>query len=708
MSRNHRVAARMGHLRARLARRRRERWQPRALARGAAEAWHQVFFERHQDALVTFEPPSWRIVSGNPAAARLFGCEDPAELSRLDILALSPVFQPDGSRSDVRACEAVDTACAQGSHFFEWTHRRVDGREFPATVLLTRIVRDGSAVYLGTVRDISAQRRVERDLARSRERFELAVRGSQDGIWDWDLQDNSLYLSPRWKQMLGYRDDELPNRFASFVDLLHPEDKAWVMDYMGRYLSGEVDEYRIEFRMRHREGSERWILARGEAVRDAGGIPFRMAGSHTDITGQKLVEEELTAANERLEQATALANGMAAEAAMANAAKSEFLANMSHEIRTPMNGVIGMTGLLLDTDLDPRAAPLRRTVQASGEALLALINDILDFSKIEAGKLDIGDPRLRPRAAAHGRLRSAHGAQGPREGPRFRSCALDPDTPVHLRGDPGRLRQILTNLVGNARQVHRDEGEVDQVRAHVAARTLTSCCASASATRASAFRPRSRIACSRPSRRPTPRWRGKYGGTGLGLAISKPADEHDGRPDRRRSARRAQGSEFWFTVRLGEQDERARAAATDTAAEQPEETPTFPADARILVAEDNVVNQQVALGMLRKLGLRADAVASGEEAVTALASLPYDLVLMDVQMPEMDGLEATARIRASDSPVHDHEVPIVAMTAHAMQGDRDRCLAAGMNDYLSKPVKAVALAAALARWLPVGVDAPGP
>ena len=256
------MTALMRRLQSRVARRRHARWRSRAIAGPDAEAWHRVLFERHQDALITFEPPSWRIVSGNPAAARLFGCENPAELTRLDILALSPVFQPDGGRSDVRACEAVDTACAQGSHFFEWTHRRIDGREFPATVLLTRIARGEHSVYLGTVRDISAQRRVELDLARSRERFELSVRGSQDGIWDWDLQDNSLYLSPRWKQILGYGDDELTNSFASFVDLLHPDDRARVMDYVGRYLAGEVDEYRIEFRMAHRDGSERWKIGR--------------------------------------------------------------------------------------------------------------------------------------------------------------------------------------------------------------------------------------------------------------------------------------------------------------------------------------------------------------------------------------------------------------------------------------------------------------
>ncbi len=699
MRNEHPVARLMQRWRTRASERRRARWAGRERGQPDAGAWHQVLFERHQDALVTFEPPSMRIISSNLAAARLFGVDHPAELAHLDVLALSPVFQPDGSRSDERARRAVAVACRDGSHFFEWTHRRIDGCEFPATVLLTPIAQAGRTIYLGTVRDVSAQRRVELDLARSRERFELAVRGSQDGIWDWDLQDNSLFLSARWKEMLGHGDHELPNDFASFADNLHPDDRARVMNYVEHYLAGELDRFRMEFRMRHRDGSYRWILARGEAVRDAGGIPYRMAGSHSDITGQKLVEEELKAANERLEQATTLANAMAAEAAMASASKSEFLANMSHEIRTPMNGVIGMTGLLLDTDLAPDQRRCARTIQSSAEALLAIINDILDFSKIEAGKLDIEtlDFDLAALMDDFGQLMALRA----REKSLAFTCAPDDDVPVHLRGDPGRLRQVLTNLVGNAIKFTAT-GRVD-VRAAVVEQDAGSVLLRfavrdtgigiPAAAQDRLFQVFSQVDASVAR---------QYGGSGLGLAISRQLTGLMGGEIGVESEEGA-GSEFWFTARLARQDERTRADGDETVADEDDPAPTLPADARILVAEDNAVNQQVALGLLRKLGLKAEAVASGEEAVAALASLPYDLVLMDVQMPGMDGLEATARIRAPGSPVRDRTVPIIAMTARAMQGDRERCLEAGMNDYLSKPVKARELATTLARWLPAPV-----
>ena len=399
---------------------------------------------------------------------------------------------------------------------------------------------------------------------------------------------------------------------------------------------------------------------------------------------------EMRVLNRRLEDDAERANELAARADAANQAKSEFLANMSHEIRTPMNGVLGMAQLLLATDLSPRQIRYAEMIRASGNSLLAVINDVLDFSKIEARKIEIE----RIDFDLHALLRECRDAFSPsadQKGLDLR-LELDPRLPLHLQGAPSRLRQILNNLLGNAVKF-TPKGSVllraapvdppDAASASVLIRfdIADTGIGIAPDKLGMLFEKFTQIDAS------TTR---AYGGTGLGLAISKQlAELMGGRIGVDSSP--GQGSTFWVVLPFASAADRPESAPTPA----PVPAPALPPSLRILLAEDNEINRMLALGVLERLGLRADVAVDGQEAVDAVARHPYDVVLMDVQMPRLDGLEATRRIRASGSAV-----PIVALTAHSMQGDRERCLAAGMDDYLSKPLDFSRLASVLSRWLP--------
>jgi len=540
--------------------------------------------------------------------------------------------------------------------------------------------------HIGLSPDITERKQAEEALRSSEEKFRQLAENVREIFWMTNASSTeTLYVSPAYAHIFGRTCESLYQNPLSWMDAIHRDDSERAREVFQKQMQGE--ETVLEYRIWTPDGKEKWIRSRAFPIRNPDGQLIRVAGIAEDFTERKQAEADLGQAKQKAEAA--------------NRTKSEFLANMSHEIRTPMNGVIGMTGLLLDTELNEEQRRYAEIVRSTGESLLRLLNDILDLSKIEAKKLELESldfdlPSLLDEFVTAFNVRALE------KGLELH-CSADATVPKLLRGDPGRLRQILTNLMGNAIKF-TSAGEV-RVQVLLLDETKNEVRLRFSVRDTGIGVPESKIdmlfdqftqADASTTR--------KYGGTGLGLAIAKQLAEMMG-GEIGVVSQEGKGSEFWFTVRLGK----------PTATPQKEK---FPVDelrghaahklgrpfagvrARILVAEDNSINQVVALGFLKKLGLHADAVADGAEAIKALESIPYDLVLMDVQMPVMDGIEATRQIRSPASSVLNHWIPIIALTAHALRGDRERFLEAGMNDFLSKPMTVLTLLDVLKCWLP--------
>jgi PAS domain S-box-containing protein len=604
------------------------------------------------------------------------------------IYELPPDYQPHGNEhlayfkgAAQEQLVAVAEECARtgGSWDLQLPMTTAKGRAIWVRTVGQMDMRGGRLVAMvGVMQDVTESRNARAALLQSQERLHRALEGSGLALWDLDVVNERVYLSETWSLMLGGPPEETHCSAQELLSGVLPEDLTRIQSALEPVLNGSSRRYLVEHRVRRVDGSYVWIHSEGRvAERDAEGKPLRMVGTNRDISQTKRAEDELRVARD------------AANAA--NRAKSQFLATMSHEIRTPLNGIIGMTKLLLDERLQPEVRRHTELIDRSAHSLLALVNDILDVSKIEAGQMEIEHVafdlhELLQDLATLYRLRATEKSL------LFR-LRMAPEVPQYVQGDPTRIRQVLVNLLGNALKFTASGWIELEVKAtpwgaqdrleFVVTDTGIGIPADAQPQLFGRFMQ----ADSSTSR--------KYGGTGLGLSIVRQLTELMGGTV---TVASTEGKGSRFTVMLP-------VLVTDTA-EAPsgwtELSPT-PQTARVLVAEDNTTNQVVAFGMLRKLGYDDVSLAvDGAQAVQMALAHQFDLILMDCQMPEMDGYEATRRLRAAGCTS-----TIVAMTANAIKGDRERCIEAGMNDYLTKPIDLKVLGGVLARWVAPPADAPG-
>lgn len=547
-------------------------------------------------------------------------------------------------------------------------------------------LKDENGSVIGVVHaavNITERRRAEKELQLERNKLKDILDAMEDGICTINQRHEVEYINPSTERALG------PVNGRKCYEYFSKSTDVCPGCQLHDVLNGKI--VRREWRS---PTSDRIFDMFDAPIRNADGSVSKLSIVR-DVTERKKSEDALQKAKE------------AAEAAAH--AKSEFLANMSHEIRTPLNAIIGMTGLLLDTSLNPEQIECVETVRSGGDVLMAVINDILDFSKIEEGKRRLERQPFDLRACIEGSIDLVAGIAA-KKGLNL-SYFMDDLVPASLIGDVTSLRQVLVNLLSNAVKF-TDKGGV---RVFVSSQQkLDNCLELHFEVRDTGIGipQESTSSLFQSFRQVDMTISRKYGGTGLGLAISKRLVElMDGRIWV--ESEMGKGSIFHFTILVDpvptpvqtESSDAQGQALGQTLDKAPGQAPTQ-ADTsneqlvslRLLLAEDNMVNQKVALRMLGKLGIRADVAANGLEVLEALERQPYDVVLMDVQMPEMDGLEATKAVRERWQEGAPH---IIAVTAHALEGDRERCLAAGMDDYIGKPVKMDDLIGALCRYLPI-------
>jgi len=543
-------------------------------------------------------------------------------------------------------------------------------RKWVETNCQTSKKKEGDGYCLrGTIQDITERIQNAERLKELNERMRLATSLAGIGTWEYDLVADRTIWSDEMYTIYGVSASDFGNKFSDWERRLHPDDRAGMIEKYQRMLSDDV-ELNTEFRIIRPDGTERAIAVRGKMFRAADGTPSRLIGSNLDVT-------EYRNALARAEAARELAEA-------ANLAKSRFLATMSHELRTPLNAVLGFAEILASSETDALRRQHLKIISEAGSTLLNLIQDILDLSRIEAGKVEL---RNEPFDLCHetGAAVDVFRAKAEKKGLSL-ALSLAPTVPRQLIGDAGVLRQILFNLVGNAIKF-TERGRVD-ITVNVEERGPAAVCLRVVvADTGIGIRPEHQQRIFRTFEQEDETLGRRFGGAGLGLAIARQLVARLGGSIGLES-QVGQGSRFTFTAMLKRLES---AAAAPEPVDAGAEDGIARRDTAVLVVEDDLFSRELIKYILAEAEYVVTAVSDGRRAIQALESQAYELILMDIQMPEIDGLQLIEMIRRGDVSGCDPSVPIIAVTAHALRGDAERFQAAGASDYVSKPLNASAL-----------------